>query len=74
VTNQLVGKAYVINRKQAHEVAAIVTGKLAFNSVPLIILFDLRATHSFILSHGVSQIGYQLHKSLTNLLVSLPVG
>jgi len=40
VANRSVGKAYVINRKQAHEAATVVTGTLIFNSVPLIVLFQ----------------------------------
>ena len=74
VANRSVGKAYVINRKQAHEASTVVTGTLTFNSIPLIVLFDLGATHSFISSNVVSQIGHQLHKNPTNLLVSLPTG
>jgi len=74
VANRSVGKAYVINRKQAHKAATAVTGILTFNSVPLIVLFDSRATHSLISSNAVSQIGHQLHKNPTNLLISLPVG
>ena len=69
MANRSVGKAYVINRKQA---ATVVTGMLTFNSAPLIVLFDSGATHSFISSNAVSQIGQQLHKNPTNLLVSLP--
>ena len=74
MTNRSVGKAYVINRKQAHEVATVVIGTLTFNSVPLLVLFDSGATHSFISSNAVTQIGHQLHKNPTNLLVSLPTG
>ena len=74
MANRSVGKAYVINRKQAHEAATIVTGTLIFNSVPLVVLFDSGPTHSFISSNAVSQIGHQLYKNPTNLLVSLSAG
>ena len=49
-------------------------GRLTLNSVAVIVLFDSGVTHSFISSNGVSQIGHQLHKNPTNLLVSLPAG
>jgi len=70
VTNRSVGKASVINRKQAHEAATVMTGTLTFNTIAPIVLFDSGATHSFISSNAVSRIGYQLHKSPIKLLVS----
>jgi len=69
-----VGRAYVNNKKQAHEAANVIPGMLTFNSVPLVVLFNTGATHSFISSNALSRIGCQLHKSLTNLLVSLLAG
>ena len=74
MTKQSVGRAYVINTKQAHEAATVMTSTLTFNSVPFIVLFDSGGTRSFISSNTVSRIGYSLHTSPVDLLVSLPAG
>ena len=41
VTNRFAARAYVINKKQAHEAATVITSMLTFNSIPLVVLFDL---------------------------------
>jgi len=48
------GKVYAINIKQGDNSELVVIGMLTFNSTPLIVLFDSRATHSFISSKVVS--------------------
>jgi len=61
------GRVYAINIKQDDNSEMVVTGMLIFNSTPLIVLFDSRATHSFISSKVVSQIGVESHNYVADL-------
>jgi len=63
------GRAYVINRKQANDSGTM--GLLRLLLIHLVILFDTRATHSFISSKVASQKGLESHKHPIDLYVSL---
>jgi len=73
-TSRQVGRSYVINKKQADGVTTIVTGTLTLNSIPLTVLFDSGATHSFISSHAAAQIQGKVNACPIDLHVELATG
>jgi len=73
-TSCQVGRAYVINKKQAHGATTVVTGTLTLNSISLTVLFDSGATHSFISSHAAAQIRGKVDTCPIYLYVTLATG
>ena len=73
-TSRQVGRDYVISKKQADGATTAVTGMLTLNSIPLTVLFDSGATHSFISSHVAAQIWEKVNACPIDLYVAQPPG
>ena len=74
MTGHKVGRVYVINKKQAEDSGIVVNGTLTFNSTSFVVLFNSKATHSFISSKSASRIEMESHKHPIDLDIGMPTG
>jgi len=69
-----IGRAYIMSRKEASNSGTVVTGTLFLNSTPLSVLFDSRATHSFISTRATLLLNLEGTKEEVNYQIGLPNG
>jgi len=68
----VVGRAYVMSKKEAATSGTVVTGTLFLNSKPFCVLFDSGATHSFISTRSTMQLNLEDRWMETNYKIKLP--
>jgi len=68
----VVGRAYVMSKKEAATSGTVVTGTLFLNSKPFCLLFDLGATHVFISTRSAMQLNLEDRKMESNYKIMLP--
>ena len=69
-----VGRAYIMSRKEASNSSTVVTRTLFLNSIPLSVLFDSGATHSFISTRAALLLNLEGTKEEVNYQIGLPNG
>jgi len=72
MTGGILGKAYMMSKKEAATSGTVVTGTLFLNSMPFCVLFGTGATHSFISTRSTFQLDLEYAKIEANYKVKLP--
>jgi len=67
-----VGRAFLMNKKEAATSGTVVTGTLFLNSKPFCVLFDSGTTHSFISTQSAIQLSLENRRMETNYTIKLP--